>query len=121
MNVHVRQLARSLGKMGILVDIFTRAHGDEPETMEYLSDCVRGVHLPAGEAEVPLEEMYGYLPRFLEGVEEFQRENGLIYQAVHSHYWLSGWVGQEMARNLNIPHLVTFHTLALVKMQSRAG
>lgn len=121
MNVHVRQLARALGEMGILVDIFTRSHGDEPETIEYLSDCVRVVHLRAGEAEVPLEELYGYLPQFLEGVEEFQRKNGLIYQAVHSHYWLSGWVGQEMARNSNIPHLVTFHTLALVKMQSRAG
>ena len=121
MNVHVRQLARALGKMGILVDIFTRSHGDEPEIIEYISDCVRVVHLPAGEAEVPLEELYGCLPQFLEGVEEFQRENGLIYQAVHSHYWLSGWVGQEMARNLNIPHLVTFHTLALIKMQSRAG
>ncbi len=121
MNVHVRQLARALGKMGILVDIFTRSHGDELETIEYLSDCVRVVHLRAGEAEVPLEELYGYLPQFLEGVEEFQRKNGLIYQAVDSHYWLSGWVGQEMARISNIPHLVTFHTLALVKMQSRAG
>ena len=121
MNVHVRQLARALGKMGILVDIFTRSHGDEPEIIEYICDGVRVVHLPAGEAEVPLEELYGCLPQFLKGVEEFQRENGLIYQAVHSHYWLSGWVGQEMARNLNIPHLVTFHTLALIKMQSRAG
>ena len=121
MNVHVRQLARALGKMGILVDIFTRAHGDQPETIENLGDCVRVVHLPAGDAEAPLEELYGYLPQFLEGVEEFQRENGLTYQAVHSHYWLSGWVGQKMARNLNIPHLVTFHTLALIKMQSRAG
>ena len=55
MNVHVRQLARALGKMGILVDIFTRSHGDEPEKIEYLSDCVRVVHLRAGEAEVPLE------------------------------------------------------------------
>jgi D-inositol-3-phosphate glycosyltransferase len=121
MNVHVRQLARALGKMGILVDIFTRAHGDQPETIENLGDCVRVVHLPAGDAEAPLEELYGYLPQFLEGVEEFQRENELVYQAIHSHYWLSGWVGREMARKLNIPHLVTFHTLALIKMQSRAG
>jgi D-inositol-3-phosphate glycosyltransferase len=121
MNVHVRQLARALGEMGILVDIFTRSHGDESETIEYLSDYVRVVHLPAGEGEVPLEGLYGCLPQFLEGVEEFQRENELVYQAIHSHYWLSGWVGREMARKLNIPHLVTFHTLALIKMQSRAG
>ena len=121
MNVHVRQLSLALGELGIQVDIFTRAHGDEPETIEYISERVRVVHLPAGGAEVPLEELYGYLPQFLEGVENFQRENGIIYQAIHSHYWLSGWVGRKMARNLNIPHLVTFHTLALIKMQSRAG
>ena len=121
MNVHVRQLARALGKMGISVDIFTRSHGDEPETIECLTDGVRVVHLAAGEADAPLEELFACLPQFLEGVEQFQRENGLIYQAVHSHYWLSGWVGRELARNLNIPHLVTFHTLALIKMQSRAG
>ena len=121
MNVHVRQLARALGEMGILVDIFTRLHGDEPEAIEYLSDSVRVVHLPAGEAEAPLEELYEHLPQFLEGVKRFQRENWLNYQAIHSHYWLSGWVGRELARSLNIPHLVTFHTLALIKMQSRAG
>ena len=85
MNVHVRQLARALGEMGILVDIFTRSHGDEPETIEYVGDCVRVVHLPAGEAETPLEELYGYLPQFLEVVEKIQRENGIIYQAIHSH------------------------------------
>ena len=121
MNVHIRQLARALGNMGILVDIFTRSHGDEPETIEHISDSVRVVHLPAGDAEATLEDLFGYLPRFLEGVEQFQRENGLTYQAVHSHYWLSGWVGRELARSLNIPHVVTFHTLALIKLQSRAG
>ena len=121
MNVHVRQLARALGDMGIWVDIFTRAHGDESEPIEYISDTVRVVHLAAGDAQAPLDELFGCLPEFLAAVEEFQRRNNLTYQAVHSHYWLSGWVGQEMAQMLNIPHLVTFHTLALIKMQSRAG
>ena len=39
----------------------------------------------------------------------------------HSHYWLSAWVGQRLSQSLGIPHVVTFHTLALIKMQSRAG
>ena len=55
-------------------------------------------------------------------VQAFQpRQRGIEYDVVHSHYWLSGWLGQRMAERLGIPHVVTFHTLALIKMQSRAG
>ena len=46
---------------------------------------------------------------------------GIDYDVVHSHYWLSAWVGQRLAQGMGIPHVVTFHTLALIKMQSRAG
>ena len=51
----------------------------------------------------------------------FSRDEGADYDVVHSHYWLSAWLGQRMAKGFGIPHVVTFHTLALIKMQSRAG
>jgi D-inositol-3-phosphate glycosyltransferase len=121
MNVYVRQLASALGVLGIGVDVFTRAHPDCDHPVVNISPNVRVVHLPGGGPEVPMEDLFSYLPGFLEALREFQRDNHLDYQAVHSHYWLSGWVGQEVARGLEIPHIVTFHTLALIKMQSRAG
>ena len=82
---------------------------------------VRVVHLPGGDPEAPIETLFQLLPQFLEAVEEFQRDNHLDYDLVHSHYWLSGWVGQALTQEKNIPHVVTFHTLGLIKMQSRAG
>ena len=51
----------------------------------------------------------------------FREEEDLKYDVVHSHYWLSAWVGRELSQALNVPHVVTFHTLGLIKMQSRAG
>ena len=121
MNVHTRQLARGLGDLGIQVDVFTRNHPGAAASIEEISPRVRVVHLPGGEPETPLEELYSSLPEFLEAVRDFGRQHRLTYQAVHSHYWLSGWVGQALAQDLGIPHIVTFHTLSLIKTQARAG
>ena len=121
MNVHVRQLARALGDLGIQVDIFTRHHSEPHASVEEISPDVRVVHLAAGEPDTLLEDMFSCLPQFLQGILEFQQRNGFSYQAVHSHYWLSGWAGRTLAQTLAVPHIVTFHTLALIKMQSRAG
>ena len=121
MNVYTRQLAQGLGDLGIQVDIFTRNHRDARCLIEEISPNVRVIHLAGGEPETPLEDLFLYLPHFLEGVQEFQRLNRLTYQVVHSHYWLSGWVGHTLAGDLRVPHVVTFHTLSLIKGQAKVG
>ena len=121
MNVYVRQLARALGQAGVAVDVFTRETRPAGNPVENLSDQVRVVHLPAGAPETPLEDLYGCLPQFRQEMLAFQEQQGLEYQLVHSHYWLSGWAGRAFSQALDIPHIVTFHTLSRIKMQSRAG
>ena len=121
MNLHVRQLARSLGNLGIEVDIFTREHREPHGVAREISERARVVHLPAGNPDTPLEELYDSLPEFETGVLDYQVGKGVEYQAVHSHYWLSGWAGRRLSSIWRVPHVITFHTLALVKMNSRAG
>ncbi|MEK7806773.1 MAG: glycosyltransferase [Chloroflexota bacterium] len=122
MNVYVRQLALALGSLGVRVDIFTRNHPKpDADQIEPISPMARVVHLPGGEPDTPMPGLFGNLPGFLEGVRGFQEENGLSYDLVHSHYWLSGWVGRALASWQAVPHVVTFHTLALIKLQARAG
>lgn len=122
MNVYVRQLALVLGSLGVRVDIFTREHPrSDTSSIEPISPMARVVHLPGGEPDTPMAGLFGYLPGFLEGVRGFQEEHGLSYDLVHSHYWLSGWVGRALSRWQAVPHVVTFHTLALIKLQARAG
>lgn len=128
MNVYVRQLARSLGDLGIEVDIFTRNHPNVASQIEEISPNVRVVHLAGGDPETPLGDLFTYLPEFLQSFQDFRRENRSYgrtavrpYQVLHSHYWLSGWIGHTLAQDLKLPHVVTFHTLSLIKMQSRVG
>ncbi len=121
MNVYVRELSRAMGESGIPVDIFTRQHDGAGDSVEWIAPNVRVIHLPGGPLEAGVGELYGHLPGFLEGVRSFREAEGIDYDVVHSHYWLSAWIGQRLSQGLGIPHLVTFHTLALIKMQSRAG
>ena len=130
MNVYVRQLARALGNVGIPVDVFTREYRsgaardnlpDMPQMIENISGNVRVIHLPAGDPDAPMDEFFDLLPGFLAEMQDFTRRNGLQYRAVHSHYWLSGWLGCAFSRWLDIPHVITFHTLSRIKMQSRPG
>ena len=121
MNVYVRQLATALGEMGMKIDIFTREHLDVVNRVETIGPNVRVIHLKAGEPDAHLGDLYALLPDFLEQLNDFREEEGLEYDVVHSHYWLSAWVGRELSQAINVPHVVTFHTLSLIKMQSRAG
>ena len=121
MNVYVRQLASALGELGMKIDIFTREHSDVTNRVETIGSNVRVIHINVGEPDAHLDDLYDLLPDFLEQLNKFREEEGLEYDVVHSHYWLSSWVGRELSQELAIPHVVTFHTLSLIKMQSRAG
>ncbi len=121
MNVYVKELSRQLGGMGIEVDIFTRCHSHSEGEAEELDTNVRVVHLKAGPPEAEIGTLHSYLETFLEALRRFSHDDGRDYDLVHSHYWLSGWVGSKASASWDVPHVVTFHTLAQIKMQAKAG
>jgi D-inositol-3-phosphate glycosyltransferase len=122
MNVYVRQVARRLAEMGVQVDVFTRASGQQPRQRE-MSPGVRVIHLEAGpDRPVPKEELQDHLCEFLYSLMSFESAecerlgiSGPLYDAVHSHYWLSGWVGRLAAERWDVPLIQSFHTLGRVK------
>ncbi len=121
MNVYVRELSRNLAQMGVQVDLFTRRHSVEVPEVETLAQGARIIHVDGGPPEADLGDAHLYLRRFLKDVLGFQAREGVQYNLVHSHYWLSGWVGTRLARQWGVPHVVNFHTLAKVKNQARVG
>jgi D-inositol-3-phosphate glycosyltransferase len=118
MNVYLRQLAPLLASSGVAVDIFTRKHDTNEPDIVWLGPRTRVIHIPAGPIEASKENLSDYLKGFGESVTKFVEKETLKYDLVHSHYWLSGWVGQRLAETWELPHIVTFHTLAQVKQES---
>jgi D-inositol-3-phosphate glycosyltransferase len=122
MSVYIRELSRALGARGHRVDIFTRTHGPVHDPIAFVHRNVRLIHVRAGmEEEIPKLALYDHLPEFARHVERFRRSEGLQYDLIHSHYWLSGRVGAWMKARWNVPHLVMFHTLGAVKNSLDVG
>ncbi len=116
LNVHVRDLARQLAAYGVAVDIFTRRTDPfTPEVCE-LAENVNVVSITAGPSEpLPKDDLFSLLPEFAAGVALYSLRAGVRYDAVHSHYWLSGWVAHLLDRYWSVPSVHTFHTLARLK------
>jgi D-inositol-3-phosphate glycosyltransferase len=116
MNVYVRELSRELGERGVRVDIFTRNNRDTASIIEHLAPNVRLISLPAG--ETILHDKYQlllHLPEFVQRVVSFAEEQGMSYDLLHSHYWISGEVALRLQQKWRIPIVQMFHTLGAMK------
>ena len=116
MNVYVREVARALGRLGFEIDVFTRSQDPGIREVVPLGPGARVVHVHAGPARpIVRAAVAGHLPAFAEGVEAFRARGGVRYDLVHSHYWLSGLVGLDLARRWDVPLVHMFHTLGAIK------
>jgi len=116
MSVYVRELARALGNRGHTVDIFTRLHDPKDSQIMELGDNARLIHIKAGyNGDMHKMAIYPHLADFLTALENFRKHDARKYDLVHSHYWLSGWVGGKVQDLWAIPHIAMFHTLGAVK------
>ena len=116
MSVYIRELAREMGRRGHLVDIYTCSHGPSCNRVVDLGANVRLVHLGVGNEErADKTGLFPCLDDFFRELEALRSSEGLRYDLVHSHYWLSGRVGRWAQEGWRIPHLLMFHTLGAVK------
>ena len=116
MNVYVRATARELGRMGVHVDVFTRSQNPGIRRVVELGTGARVIHLPAGpEAPMAREVVHRHLPEFVDGVEAHRRAEGLEYDLIHGHYWLSGVAGLALRESWGVPLVQMFHTLGRLK------
>jgi D-inositol-3-phosphate glycosyltransferase len=113
MNIYVLESAQRMAAMGVEVDIFTRrTEAQSPDIVE-ISKGVRVRYFDCGHGHLTKEQ----LPTHILGLsKEFLRiikdDN---YDAIHSHYWISGKVAMPAAAQLGIPLIHTMHTMARVK------
>jgi D-inositol-3-phosphate glycosyltransferase len=118
MNVYVRELARELGRRGVAVDVFTRWREKDDPRIQPLGDNARVIHIPSGPMGYwPKMDVYEHLDEFTAKVDQYVSDEGLSYDLIHSHYWLSAEVARQLAPRWGIPRIQMFHTLGLVKRE----
>lgn len=122
MNVYVLELARQLVARGVEVDIFTRATSSRLPAVVPADDGILVRHIHAGPFEgLTKGELPGQLCAFAREVLRTEAAHPLgHYDAVHSHYWLSGQVGALARDRWGVPLVHSMHTMAKVKNEALA-
>jgi D-inositol-3-phosphate glycosyltransferase len=121
MNIYIQNLARELAQRGHFVDIYTSSHtGDEQCKAMELHRGIRLIHLNAADySSISENNLDNHVSDLAASVLSFSQDFGLHYDLIHSHYWLSGLVGESLGKQWDIPHITMFHTLA--KLKNKAG
>lgn len=115
-NVYVAELAKALAGVGYHIDIYTRRENPgQPEIVEWLPGiCI--IHVKAGpETVIEKEQLLEHMPAFTTEMIGHIRRYDLQYQLIHAHFFMSALVASWIKKTLNIPYVVTFHALGLVR------
>lgn len=111
MNVVVLEQSLALARLGHRVDLFTRRSDPDAPAVIEVADGVRLLHLDAGPAApVAKGDMDAMIRPFREQLRPHLA--GGDYHLVHSHHWFSGVSALPLARELDLPHLQSFHSVA---------
>lgn len=117
MNVYIRSLATALTGYGIDVEIFTRAESASQPEVEELHPGVLVRHVHAGpRTRVAKEELPDHVTSLAGAMNRIRTllADG-HFDAIHSHYWVSGMAGLLMTDHWEIPLIHSMHTMAKVK------
>src|SRR5499427_10851427 len=120
LNVYVREVCREFSRRGIATDVFTRCPDRDCPATEQLAPRSRVVYLPAGDPALDKYRLLGEVGAFTDHVQSFIADEGLAYDLIYSHYWLSGVSACTLRSRLRLPWAHTAHTLAIVKNRQLA-
>jgi D-inositol-3-phosphate glycosyltransferase len=115
-NVYVAELSKELARKGYEVDVFTRS--DQPNQESVVDWChgVRVINIVAGPQEfIEKEKLLPYMQEFANRTIAFMRNENLHYELIHAHFFMSALVASIIKKRLQIPYIVTFHALGLVR------
>lgn len=114
MNVYVRELSSALAHAGMDVTTYTRTWRDGLAPEVAVEPNYRVVHIPAGDVDMPKDNLIDVVGEFTDGVLGHVRGAGGT-DVIHANYWLSGLAGHQLKHTLDVPLVSTFHTFARVK------
>ncbi|HON04101.1 MAG TPA: glycosyltransferase, partial [Fervidobacterium sp.] len=123
--VYVKELAKAMGELGIKVDIITRRIVDEKwpefsEQFDFYPDApnVRIVRIPFGGNQfLRKEDLWNYLPEYVDGIYKFYEGEGIFPEFVTTHYGDGGISGVLFLKRTGIPFSFTGHSLGAWKKE----
>jgi D-inositol-3-phosphate glycosyltransferase len=120
LNVYVREVCTAFSDRGIATDIFTRKQSPDDPHVESLAPLSRVIYLPAGR-DLDKYSLFNEVPAFAAAIAAHADAEGLQYDLLYSHYWLSGEVACLLRPELAAGWAHIAHTLGVVKNRTLAN
>jgi D-inositol-3-phosphate glycosyltransferase len=120
LNVYVREVCSAFSDRGIATDVFTRCQSPEDPFIEALAPLSRVIYLPAGNG-LDKYSLINEAPAFASRIRAFAMSEGIDYDLLFSHYWVSGEVACLLRPQLAAGWAHLAHTLGLVKNRNLAS
>jgi len=115
-NVYVAELSEQLVQKGYAIDVYTRKDNKDLEETVNWKPNIRVIHIEAGPKEyVPKERLLYYMDLFTANMLYYIQKNKLDYSLIHANFFMSALVAANLKKYLEIPYVVTFHALGLVR------
>jgi D-inositol-3-phosphate glycosyltransferase len=115
-NVYVAQLAEQLVNRGFEVDVYTRREAEMVAEVVVMPSGVRVIQIQAGPAQpIDKEKLLPFMDEFTLGMMRFITREGIEYDLMHAHFFMSAWVAYQLKRWLIVPYVVTFHALGKIR------
>ena len=119
-NVHVADLSRALGRLGVDVVVHTRRDDPALPRRVRFAERVWVDHVDAGPATpLPKDDLLEHMPAFADDLLRVWGDERP--DVVHSHFWMSGLAALEAAGALGIPVAHTYHALGVVKRRHQGA
>lgn len=108
MNVVELHQAQALAAQGHTVDIVTRRSAPDQEDVTDLGGGVRLLHVTAGPTEdLAKSAIDDHIEEFSAGLARLEP-----YDLVQSHHWMSGVAALPVARDWDVAHVQSYHSVA---------
>lgn len=115
-NTYVLELSKAMSQKGCIIDIYTRCIDQNHCNTVEVATNLRVIHIIAGKpTSIPKKQLLKFIPEFIRNMQKFIEKEQLSYNLISAHYYQSGLIGLALKRQLKIPLMITFHTLALMK------
>ena len=117
-NIYVANIAREFAGLGCQVDVFTRLDSPSQQAVVEWGNNIRIVHVPAGPAcYVPKEELMPFMDDFSRAMRHYFEASDEPYDLIHANFFMSAMAAMPLARDFDLPLVVTFHALGRVRRQ----
>lgn len=118
-NIYVMNTASLLVRRGHKVDVYTRWDARSKQEIVQVRPGLRVIRVSAGpRGYMPRDNFLNIVGDFAARIKERVLAEEIHYDVVFSHYWFSGIIGLELAKEYSLPQTHVYHSIGQIRYET---